>query len=91
MNISAFAIPGLCLAAAPAAFAGQCPADQVLTKPRVIEGAPDVGVTRPILHSRHDRLARNGQFPPLLSLGLDRAVCLCCACFGAGGGILTPI
>jgi len=32
------------------ALAGQCPADQVLTEPRVIEEAPDVGVTRPVLH-----------------------------------------
>ncbi len=32
------------------AFAGQCPADQVLTEPREIEMAPDVGVERPILH-----------------------------------------
>jgi quercetin dioxygenase-like cupin family protein len=35
---------------APAAMAGQCPADQVLTEPREIENAPDVGVTRPVLH-----------------------------------------
>lgn len=32
------------------ALAGECPADQVLTEPRAIENAPDVGVDRPILH-----------------------------------------
>lgn len=32
------------------ARAGQCPADNVLTTPREIENAPDVGVERPILH-----------------------------------------
>ncbi len=30
--------------------AGECPADQVLTAPRQIENAPDIGVDRPILH-----------------------------------------
>ncbi|OYW62484.1 MAG: hypothetical protein B7Z31_00875 [Rhodobacterales bacterium 12-65-15] len=42
---------GLALAATSAALAGQCPADQVLTEPRQIEEAPDVGVTRPVLHA----------------------------------------
>lgn len=32
------------------AFAGACPPDKVLTTPRQIENAPDVGVDRPILH-----------------------------------------
>ena len=36
------------LAAAPA-FAGQCPSGDVLTQPREIENAPDVGIKRPIL------------------------------------------
>lgn len=40
---------GLCVHAA-GAMAGTCPADQVLTEPREIETAPDVGVERPILH-----------------------------------------
>ena len=31
------------------AFAGECPADQVLTQPREIEKAPDIGIKRPIL------------------------------------------
>ncbi len=34
---------------AAAAAAGECPAESVLTEPRVLENAPDVGVTRPIL------------------------------------------
>ncbi len=33
-----------------ASFAGQCPEDQKLTEPREIENAPDIGVTRPVLH-----------------------------------------
>lgn len=32
------------------ALAGECPADKVLSAPREIETAPDVGVDRPILH-----------------------------------------
>ena len=32
------------------ALAGACPPDKVLTSPRPIENAPDVGVDRPILH-----------------------------------------
>jgi quercetin dioxygenase-like cupin family protein len=40
---------GLCLLAA-GALAGECPADQVLTEPREIENAPDIGVERPVLH-----------------------------------------
>jgi quercetin dioxygenase-like cupin family protein len=39
---------GLCVLAT-SAFAGACPADKVLTEPREIENAPDVGVQRPIL------------------------------------------
>ncbi len=39
----------LCVLAS-SAMAGECPADQVLTEPREIEKAPDVGVERPILH-----------------------------------------
>lgn len=39
---------GLC-ALTTGAMADQCPADQVLTAPREIENAPDVGVDRPIL------------------------------------------
>ena len=35
---------------ATGAWAGECPKDQVLTAPREIENAPDVGVERPILH-----------------------------------------
>lgn len=35
---------------ATGSMAGQCPADQVLTEPRQIENAPDVGVERPVLH-----------------------------------------
>lgn len=35
---------------ASGAWAGQCPADQVLNAPRTLENAPDVGVDRPILH-----------------------------------------
>jgi len=31
------------------ALAGECPADQVLTTPRTLEKAPDVGIKRPIL------------------------------------------
>lgn len=34
---------------ASAAAAGSCPADKVLTEPRTIETAPDIGVERPIL------------------------------------------
>ena len=37
-------------ARASGAFAGECPADWVLTEPREIETSPDVGGTRPILH-----------------------------------------
>jgi quercetin dioxygenase-like cupin family protein len=40
---------GICMLAT-SALAGQCPADQVLTEPREIENAPDVGVERPVLH-----------------------------------------
>lgn len=39
---------GLCVLTT-GAMADQCPADQVLTTPREIENAPDVGVDRPIL------------------------------------------
>jgi len=44
-------VAAVCASAAaggPAA-AGQCPADQVLTTPREIENAPDIGIKRPIL------------------------------------------
>jgi quercetin dioxygenase-like cupin family protein len=45
-----FAVFAAALAAYPvAAVAGSCPKDQVLTTPRQIENAPDVGVERPIL------------------------------------------
>lgn len=40
---------GAAAATAPAAFAGQCPADKVLSKPRAVEDKPDVGVEREIL------------------------------------------
>ncbi|MEO3471195.1 hypothetical protein AAFN86_04945 [Roseomonas sp. CAU 1739] len=43
----AFTLGGLF--AAPAARAGSCPAEHVLTTPRQIEQAPDVGVEREIL------------------------------------------
>ena len=45
------AIAALCVSSALAApaLAGDCPADQVLTTPREIENAPDVGIKRPIL------------------------------------------
>jgi quercetin dioxygenase-like cupin family protein len=41
---------GLAALGAGPALAGACPPDQILTKPREIENAPDVGVDRPILH-----------------------------------------
>ena len=44
------ATAALIAASASAAMAGECPADKKLTTPREIENAPDVGVTRPILH-----------------------------------------
>jgi len=37
------------LAVASPALAGECPADQVLTEPRQLEKAPDIGIKRPIL------------------------------------------
>lgn len=41
---------GLTALGSGVALAGACPADKVLTTPREIENAPDVGVDRPILH-----------------------------------------
>lgn len=34
---------------AGSAWAGECPADKVLSKPQLIELAPDIGVDRPVL------------------------------------------
>jgi quercetin dioxygenase-like cupin family protein len=46
-----FAVFAAALATSPlSALAGSCPTDKVLTTPRQIENAPDVGVERPILH-----------------------------------------
>jgi quercetin dioxygenase-like cupin family protein len=49
MKIFLAAAIGLAVTATNA-FAGECPVDQVLTTPREIENAPDVGVERPVLH-----------------------------------------
>jgi quercetin dioxygenase-like cupin family protein len=40
---------GVTMLATTSALAGACPADKVLTTPRPIENAPDVGIERPIL------------------------------------------
>ena len=50
---SVFALTGGALM--HSAAAGQCPANQVLTTPRAIEEAPDVGVEREILSMVHLR------------------------------------
>ena len=51
--VSVFALTGGALM--HSAVAGQCPANQVLTTPRAIEEAPDVGVEREILSMVHLR------------------------------------
>jgi hypothetical protein len=49
--LTSAAVAALCVSTAlgTSAVAGECPADQVLTMPREIENAPDIGIKRPIL------------------------------------------
>ena len=49
--LTAAAVAALCVSTflGASAEAGQCPADQVLTTPRELKKAPDIGIKRPIL------------------------------------------